>query len=126
MPLGNALRALGEPDELFLMFGCGRGVHIHGKLFYPKESIEVQVQFPSRMRDRSSPVVLDDETPVLDVWYFDPASYDEWLLTIPENLRFRNGYFGIGLEEEAKILASDLQSWPGLNVPIQPLDICRR
>lgn len=76
MPLDNALRALGPPQELFLMFGCGHGVHVHGKLFYPDEGIEVQVQFPSQMRDRTSPVALDEETPVYWIWYFDPEQYD--------------------------------------------------
>lgn len=126
MPLGKALSVLGEPEELFLMFGCGHGVHIHGKLFYPDEGIEVQVQYPSKMSNRSTPVVLDEESPILWAWYFDPTTYDEWLLNIDEALRFRNGYFSLPRTTTAEMLADAVQPWPGLGVPAQPNDLCPR
>jgi hypothetical protein len=126
MPLGILLDTLGNPDELFLMFGCGRGSHIHGKLLYLEEGIELQVQFPVKMAERAMPIVLTDRSPMGWVWYFAPAKYDEWLLGISEDLRVRNGYFDLAPTVTAEMLAATVQPWPGLDTPIQPLDLCPR
>jgi hypothetical protein len=126
MPLGKILDTLGEPDELFLIFGCGRGVHVHGKLFYREEGIEVQVQFPAKMGDRSTPMVINESTPVQWIWYFDPLLYDEWLAGIPEDLQFRNGYFDIPRGLTAETVVAAIQPWPGLETPVQTLDLCPR
>ncbi|MCL4872240.1 MAG: hypothetical protein KJ063_25045 [Anaerolineae bacterium] len=126
MPLGTLLNTLGNPDELFLMFGCGRGSYVHGKLFYREEGIEIQVQFPVEMNERTKPVVLTDRSPMGWVWYFAPVEYDEWLLGIHEDLRVRNGYFVFAPTVTAEMLAAAVQPWPGLDTPIQTLDLCPR
>jgi hypothetical protein len=127
MPLGKVFDTLGEPDELFLMFGCGRGYHVHGKLFYRDKGIEAQVQFPVKVVDRAKPVILDDNTLMVWIWYFDPTRYDEWLMNIRDALRFESGYFPdmpSGITSEA--LVSSVQPWPGIGVPVEPLDLCPR
>jgi hypothetical protein len=126
MPLGNALQALGQPEQLFLMFGCGHGYHVHGKLFYPEQGIEVQVQFPSQLDKRAEAVVLTEDTPVLSIWYFEGGKYKQWLLAMPDDLRLRNGYFDIAADLNGEFLAAAVQRWPGLSVPVEPLDLCGR
>jgi hypothetical protein len=126
MPLGTVLDTLGEPEELFLMFGCGRGWHAHGKLFYRDKGIEVQVQFPVKVDERAIPITLTDKTPVGWIWYFDPSLYDEWLLEIYEDLEIRSGYFSLAPSVTAEMLATAVQPWPGLGVPIETLDLCPR
>jgi hypothetical protein len=126
MPLGKVFDTLGEPDELFLMFGCGRGYHVHGKLFYRDKGIEAQVQFPVKMDDRAEPVILDDKTPMVWMWYFDPARYDEWLMNIHDDLRIRSGYFDIAPVVTAESLVASVQPWQGIGAPVEPLDLCPR
>jgi hypothetical protein len=125
MPLGIVLDIVGEPDDLFLVFGCGRGSHVHGKLFYREKGIEVQVQFPVKMRERATPVILNDASPTQWIWYFDPSLYDEWLLGIYEDLR-ADSYFDVPRTATAESLAAAVQPWPGMGVPVKPLDLCPR
>lgn len=124
VPLSMVLDALGQPDELFLMFGCGRGSHVHGKLFYQDKGIEVQVQFPVDLDERAMGIALTDRSSMAWVWYFDPVKYDEWLLGIREDLGGGNGYFDLAPSVTAEMLAAAVQPWPGLNTPIQTLDLC--
>jgi hypothetical protein len=124
--LDIVLDTLGEPDEIFLMYGCGRGYHVHGKLLYKDEGIEVQVQYPVGRHDRTIPVKLEDNTSIAWVWYFDPAIYDQWLLGIHEDLAIRNGYFDISPSINAETLVATVRPWPGLGTPIQALDLCPR
>jgi hypothetical protein len=126
MPLEDALRALGQPKQLFLMLGCGHGYHVHGKLFYPEQGIELQVQFPFHPDNRAEPVVLSEDTPVLSIWYFEAGKYEEWLLAMPDDLKYRNGYFDIAADLNGETLAAAVQRWPGLGVPVEPLDLCGR
>jgi hypothetical protein len=125
MPLGIVLDAIGEPDDLFLMFGCGRGSHVHGKLFYREKGIEVQVRFPVKMRERATLVILNDASPTQWIWYFDPSLFDNWLSGIREDLRI-SGYFSFGSSVTAEMLADAVQPWPGIGIPIKPLDLCPR
>jgi hypothetical protein len=108
MPLEKALNTLGDPDELFMMFGCGHGVHLHGRMFYRDEGIEVVVQFPVKIGDRASPVVLNDRTPVESISYFAPSEYDNWLSDIRENLR-KNGYFSFASSATTETMVAAVQ-----------------
>lgn len=126
MPLEDALQALGQPEQLFLMFGCGHGYHVHGKLFYPEQGIELQVQFPSQLDNRAEAVVLTEDTPVLSIWYFEAGKYEEWLLAMPDDLKYRNGYFDIAADVNGENLVAAVQRWPGMGVPVEPLDLCGR
>jgi hypothetical protein len=126
MTLSHALQALGQPTELFLMFGCGHGYHVHGKLFYPERGVEVQLQFQVKLADRAQPVILTERTPVLSIWYFEPEKYADWLSGIPEDLDIRSGYFVISADLTAEALAAAVKPWPGLNAPIEALDTCPR
>lgn len=126
MPLQIALGSLGEPDELFLMFGCGYGSHIHGKLFYRDKGVEVEVQFPAEMEKRANAVILTEQTPVIRMWYFEPSTYDQWLLNSYENWESLNGYFSLPQDVTAEMLIESMQPWPGLNVSIRPIDMCPR
>jgi hypothetical protein len=125
MPLGNALDTLGEPDELFLMFGCGRGAHIYGKLYYRNQGIVVTVRFPAKMNERATPVALTDSASLSAIGYFEPVKYDEWLLDILEAIG-RSGYFDVPRDVTPEMLAAAVQPWPGLGVPIEALDVCPR
>jgi hypothetical protein len=126
MPLGNALQALGQPEQLFLMFGCGHGYHVHGKLFYPERGIELQVQFPSQLEKRAEAVVLTEDTRVLSIWYFEAGKYEEWLLAMPDDLKFRGSFFDITADVDGETLAAAVQRWPGLGAPMATLDLCGR
>jgi hypothetical protein len=125
MPLGNVLGTLGEPDELFVMFGCGHGSYIHGRLFYRDKGIEVALQFPAEMNERATPVALTDSASLVSIGYFEPAKYDERLLNIYEAIR-RNGHFDVPRDVTPEILAAAVQPWPGTGVPIEALDLCPR
>jgi|GEM_PF-2716370 len=128
--LKTVLDVFGEPDEMFLMLGCGRaGEHIHARLFYRDKGIEVILQYPATSqirRDRGAQIVLDDHTPVLSVQYFDPAQYDEWLLGVRESIRW-SGYFSLlDPSVSAETIVDKLQPWPGLGVKIKAFDSCLR
>lgn len=119
------LSALGEPDNLFLMFGCGNGVYIHAKLLYREEGIEVQLQYPVGMRERNESVVFNNDMPSAWTWYFDPARYDEWLFVMMEDL-LSSTYFDMAPTITPESLVAVVQPWPGMGVPVQPLDLCPR
>ncbi|MEJ5310989.1 MAG: hypothetical protein WHX52_14595 [Anaerolineae bacterium] len=128
--LKTVLDAFGEPDEMFLMLGCGRaGEHIHARLFYRDKGIEVILQYPATRQirhDRAAQIILDDHTPVLSVQYFDPAQYDEWLLGVRESIRW-SGYFSLlDPSVSAETIVDELQPWPGLGVKIKAFDSCLR
>jgi len=128
--LKTVLNVFGEPDEMFLMLGCGRaGEHIHARLFYRDKGIEVILQYPATSqirRDRGAQIVLDDHTPVLSVQYFGPAQYDEWLLDVRESIRW-SGYFSLlDPSVSAETIVDKLQPWPGLGVKIKAFDSCLR
>ncbi|OQA23167.1 MAG: hypothetical protein BWY63_00418 [Chloroflexi bacterium ADurb.Bin360] len=128
--LKTVLDVFGEPDEIFLMLGCGRaGEHIHARLFYRDKGIEVILQYPATRqirRDRGAQIVFDDHTPVLSVQYFDPAQYNEWLLGVQESIHW-SGYFSL-LDPSifAETIVNRLQPWPGLGVKIEAFDSCAR
>jgi hypothetical protein len=125
--LKTVLDIFGEPDEMFLMFGaCGRGFHIHARLFYPDQGIEVRIQYPAtrqERRERGAQIVLDDHSPVQSVHYFDPSEYDERLLGTRESLR-RSGYFYVPPTVSDTTIMNAIRPWPGLGVPMEAFDLC--
>jgi hypothetical protein len=124
--LKTVLDIFGEPDEMFLMFGCGHGDHIHARLFYPDPGIEVRIQYPTtrqEQRERGAQVALDEDSPVQSVHYFDPAEYNERLLGTRESLR-RSGYFYVPPTVSDTTLINAIRPWPGLGVPVEAFDLC--
>lgn len=126
--LNTIMDISGQPDALFLMFGCGRGEHVQARLFYSQAGIEVDVQYPvarQEIRNQDMLVSLDQNTLVLGVVYFDPTRYDEWLLEIRDDLQF-SSYFDIPPSITVDTIVSAVQPWPGLNQPVKALDLCPR
>jgi hypothetical protein len=126
--LGTVLESLGEPEELVLIFGCGRGIHIKANLFYPERGIEVVVQHQAsrdETSNRGRGTTLGPNTPVSGVAYFDARRYDDRLLQLLDEVKL-SGYFSIPADLTAETMVSAVQAWPGLGEPIDSLDICPR
>jgi hypothetical protein len=126
--LGTILSSLGEPDDLFLMFGCGRGVHIHAKLLYRDKGIQVFLQYAATWRERRNrgeSIILDESTPVLGIQYFEPTRYDEWLGNIRNRIEL-SGYFDLLPAVTDKAVVAAVQPWPGTGTPVKAIDLCPR
>ncbi len=124
--LKSVLDAFGEPDEMFLMYGCGRGKHIHARLFYPDRGVEVEIQRQAtrqERQDRGAQIALEERSPVWSVHYFDSTKYDERLLGLRESLRW-SGYFVFADTVSDETLVSAIQPWPGLGVSVVAVDLC--
>lgn len=126
--LGTVLGSLGEPDELFLMLGCGRGMHIQARLLYRDKGMQVFLQYAATWRERRSRVesiILDESTLVTGIHYFEPTRYDEWLGDIRNRIEL-SGYFDLSPFVTDETVVTAVQPWPGMNTPVQPLDLCPR
>lgn len=126
--LGAVLEILGEPDEIFLMYGCGRGAHIHARLFYREKGAEILLQYSAtrqESRNRGASITLNDSIPTSTIWYFDPEKYNGWLKYTLSRIR-RSGYFDMPVNVDETIMLAAVQPWPGLGGPIEAIDLCPR
>jgi hypothetical protein len=124
LALATVINALGEPDEVFFVAGCGgKGRRVHAKLFYRSLGVELNIQYATR---RAFSQTITGDTRVAWIQYFSPENYQEHII---ESLNFsivdNTTAYTLPPSITIDALLQEIKPWTGFGVT-PSVNLCTR
>lgn len=126
LELGTIIEALGEPDALLFVSGCGiDGNYIHASLLYMDRGVQVAVGQPVLWPGRTT---ISDNTPVESIEFYAPEAFDDHMMEaldwyIVDNIAINFLDSSVTKED----FMQQIHPWPGLDSrPTPTADFCPR